>query len=503
MLGILIFCFAYQAYYFILIYWKKWEPWKRLQKALGKDKEDVYKIGTSNDVGNCQELHEINQLSEKSCKSGSLKKIETSKQEGSFLNEQMKKGIVANLSFGQTLTKVSSDIKDNIEMSNQDIFGEAMHKFAILVAARNEESVIGQLLESIHLQEYPADFIDTYIVADNCDDDTAEVARENGAIVYERFNKIEVGKGYALKYLLDQMKEEGKDKDYDGYFIFDADNLLEKDYVKEMDRTFRQGYRIITSYRNTKNFGSNWLTSGYGLWFLHEAQWLNKARMFHGTSCAVSGTGFFFSREILERMGGWHYFLLTEDIEFTISQILQGETIGYCEKAVFYDEQPENFVASWHQRARWVKGYQQVFSKYGHRIWDGITRERRFACFDMTMSIWPAFVLMIASVFINIGLVAVGLATDRDLSFVWYNVGMNLLKTYAAMMGLGIYTLISEWKMIHASTAKKLMSIVTFPIFMYTFAPIAVVALSRKVEWKPIKHSCTVRMSQLSSQVKS
>ena len=479
MLGILIFCFAYQAYYFMLICWKKWEPWKRLQKALGKDTEDVYKIATSNDVGNCQELYGKDQLVEKSCKRDSLKKLEAAKQEG------------------------SADIKNDIEISNQDISGEAMHKFAILVAARNEESVIGQLLESIHLQEYPADFIDTYIVADNCDDDTAEVARENGAIVYERFNKIQVGKGYALKYLLDQMKEEGKDRDYDGYFIFDADNLLEKDYVKEMGRTFRQGYRIITSYRNTKNFGSNWLTSGYGLWFLHEAQWLNKARMLQGTSCAVSGTGFFFSREILEQMGGWHYFLLTEDIEFTISQILQGETIGYCEKAVFYDEQPENFVASWHQRARWVKGYQQVFSKYGQRIWNGITRERRFACFDMTMSIWPAFVLMIASVFINIGLVAAGLATDRDLSFVWYNVGMNLLKTYVAMMGLGVYTLLSEWKMIHASTTKKLMSVVTFPIFMYTFAPIAVVALSRKVEWKPIKHSCTVRMSQLSSQVKS
>ena len=114
------------------------------------------------------------------------------------------------------------------------------------------------------------------------------------------------------------MKEEGKDRDYDGYFIFDADNLLEKDYVKEMDRTFRQGYRIITSYRNTKNFGSNWLTSGYGLWFLHEAQWLNKARMLQGTSCAVSGTGFLVNSSIIKKNNGWKFNLLTEDIQFSV-----------------------------------------------------------------------------------------------------------------------------------------------------------------------------------------
>lgn len=464
MLGILIFCFAYQAYYFLLIYWKKWEPQKYIRKKFFPGSREKL-------PGNIQAEVRINGQKD-------------------FNNAE------------ETVPIVSASTDTLDRSTDQSRQQERIHRFAVLVAARNEESVIGQLLESIHQQEYPSDLIDTYIVADNCEDDTADVARKNGAIVYERFNKIQVGKGYALKYLLDQMKEEGRDKEYAGYFIFDADNLLEKSYIQEMNRTFCQGYRIITSYRNTKNFGSNWLTSGYGLWFLHEAQWLNKARMLHGTSCAVSGTGFFFSREILERMGGWHYFLLTEDIEFTISQILQGETIGYCEKAVFYDEQPENFIASWHQRARWVKGYQQVFAKYGHRIWNGMTKERRFACFDMTMSIWPAFVLMIVSIFINLTLLMVGFATDRDLSFTWYNMGMNLLKTYLAMMGLGTYTLATEWKRIHASAGKKLLSIVTFPIFMYTFAPIAVVALAGKVEWKPIKHSCTIRMSQLSSQTK-
>ncbi len=374
------------------------------------------------------------------------------------------------------------------------------HRFAVLVAARNEEAVIGQLLESIRLQEYPEGLVDTYIVADNCDDDTAEVARQNGAVVYERFNKLQVGKGYALEFLMNQMKEEGSLEQYDGYFIFDADNLLEKNYIQEMNRTFCDGYRIVTSYRNTKNFGTNWLTSGYGLWFLHEAQWLNKARMLNGTSCAVSGTGFFFSREILQKMGGWKYFLLTEDIEFTISQILDGEKIGYCRTAIFYDEQPEKFVQSWHQRERWVKGYQQVFQKYGRQIWNGIFKEKKFACFDMTMSIWPAFFVTAFTIIVNIALVAAGLLLDQDLSFVFYNAGLNLLKTYGAMVLLGGYTLATEWKRIHANVWFKIGSVFTFPIFMFTFAPIAFVALAKKVEWKPIEHHCTLRLSQLSSK---
>lgn len=373
------------------------------------------------------------------------------------------------------------------------------HRFAVLSAARNEENVIGGLIESIRMQNYPADLIDIYIVADNCTDGTAQRARSLGAFVYERHNLSQIGKGYALNFLLDHMEKEGKCQKYDGYFIFDADNLLDKNYIKEMNRVYCRGYEAITSYRNTKNFGVNWLTSGYGLWFLHEAEWLNKARMLLGVSCAVSGTGFFFSRKILERMGGWHYFLLTEDIEFTISQILQGEKIGYCGKAVFYDEQPEKFIPSWNQRARWIKGYQQVFAKYGKQMFRGVFREKRFSCYDMTMAIWPAFFILAASIAISIILFAVGKTTGRDVGFIGFNVVRNLIFTYLSAAFLGAYTLFTEWKKIRATTFQKLRSILTFPIFMFSFLPIAFVALAKKVEWKPIAHHRTMELDELES----
>ena len=97
------------------------------------------------------------------------------------------------------------------------------HRFAVVISARNEANVIGGLIESLKAQRYPSELLDIYVVADNCTDDTAAVSRAAGAYVYERFNKVQVGKGYAMDYLFRRLRTEGRD-DYDGYFVFDADN---------------------------------------------------------------------------------------------------------------------------------------------------------------------------------------------------------------------------------------------------------------------------------------
>ena len=153
------------------------------------------------------------------------------------------------------------------------------HKYAVIIAARNEELVIGQLIKSIKNQKYPEELIDIFVVADNCTDNTARVAKEAGAIVRERFNKAQIGKGYALDYMMKIIEREYSSRKYEGYFVFDADNLLDENYIAEMNKTFNQGYRVITSYRNSKNYDQNWISAGYALWFLHEAEYLNLPRM--------------------------------------------------------------------------------------------------------------------------------------------------------------------------------------------------------------------------------
>ncbi len=374
---------------------------------------------------------------------------------------------------------------------------EKLHRYAVLIAARNEEGVIRQLIESIYQQNYPKELLDVYVVADNCTDATAEAAYSAGAYVYERFNRIKVGKGYALEYLLDRISQSGNMEDYDGFFIFDADNLLDENYVREMNRTFNDGYKVVTSYRNSKNFGDNWISSGYALWFLHEAQFLNRGRMRIGNSCMVSGTGYVVAREVLERTGGWNFFLLTEDIEFTADCIVNGEKIGYCEKAVFYDEQPVKFSESWHQRLRWVKGYFQVQRKYGNLLIKNLGKKGGFSCYDMLMANLPAFILTAAAAAASLTMTILGLATAQDTSFALYSLGMYLVKTSAAMFVLGIYTTLTEWRHIHIPWYKKIGYMFTFPIYMLTYIPIAFAALKKKVEWKPVTHSCRVSLKQI------
>ena len=141
------------------------------------------------------------------------------------------------------------------------------NRYAVLICARNEQRVIGDLIASLRGQTYDQSLLSIFVLADNCTDDTAMVAR---AHVYERFNQVRVGKGYALQELLEHL-EQDYPRGFDGYFVFDADNILAPNYVEAMNRTFSDGHEIVTSFRNSKNYGDNWISAGYALWFLRES----------------------------------------------------------------------------------------------------------------------------------------------------------------------------------------------------------------------------------------
>jgi len=373
---------------------------------------------------------------------------------------------------------------------------EKKHRFAVLVSARNEEKVIGELIKSINSQTYGKENVRVFVVADNCTDETAKTARSLGAKVYKRFNLEKIGKGYALEELLSHISEDYPKNYFDGFFVFDADNVLEENYIEEMNKTFSDGFNIITGYRNSKNYGDNWISAGYSLWFLRESRYLNNSRFLLGNSCAVSGTGFFFSRVILEKCGGWPFHLLTEDIEFTVHNITRGEKIGFCKNAVLYDEQPVSFRQSWRQRIRWAKGYLQVFGKYGKELFKGIFRGD-FSCFDMTMNIMPAVVLSISCAAINLASSIQAVFSGESLLPIIASAGEWLFNMYLTLFAIGAVTTVSEWKQIHTSKIKKIFYAFTFPLFMFTYIPISVAAIFKKVEWKPIEHKIKTSVSEL------
>lgn len=237
------------------------------------------------------------------------------------------------------------------------------HKYAILIAARNEKYVIGNLLDSINKQDYPKEMLTVFVVADNCDDNTAEIARNHGAICYERKDLDHRTKGYALEYLFDRIEEDYGRMSFEGYFIFDADNLLKEDYISKMNDAFDSGEKIITSYRNTKNFDENWIASTYALHWIRSIRTNHRARSVLRLATNIQGTGFLFTNEIVK--DGWHYTSLTEDRALTADAVAQGYMITYQDEAEFYDEQPVSLKVALRQRLRWSKGHLQAFAESG------------------------------------------------------------------------------------------------------------------------------------------
>ena len=362
-------------------------------------------------------------------------------------------------------------------------------RIAILIAARNEEKVIGDLLQSINLQDYDKKCLQTIVIADNCTDSTAQIAKNNGAIVFERFNKEQIGKGYALDFAIDNLRKSGDLDKIDGIIVLDADNILTENYVSEMNKTFSDGYEVFTSYRNSKNYGDNWISAGYGLWYIRESKFLHYARMLLRSSCAISGTGFFVSKKILDKFNGWKFYLLTEDIEFSIFSIINGVKIGCCIDAELFDEQPITFHQSYKQRLRWSKGFFQVWKKHGKELIRGIFKHRKFAFFDMTMNIMPAFILTVVLLFTSTSAIILGVFGLGDPSPVVESLLGYIAFTYSVMFIMGLITIISEWKRIHTSAGRKIGFLFLFPIFMYTYIPISVIVLFKRVAWEPIHHT--------------
>lgn len=374
-----------------------------------------------------------------------------------------------------------------------------LHRYAILIAARNEEKVLPLLLDSIRKQDYPQELLSVYVVADNCTDNTARVAQEYGAWVFSRFDSEKIGKGYALDYLLSQIDATDGLDSYDCFLIFDADNLLQSDYVSQINKVRCAGYEAFCGYRNTKNFGSNWISSGYGLWYIHESTHLNRSRMSIGTGCAVSGTGFGFTRQVLKQTGGWKFFTLTEDLEFGAWCASHGIRIGYCHDAVLYDEQPLTFCQSWRQRTRWAQGGIQVSFRYIRQLLKGIFTGGSwitYTCFEITtLSLWGFILGCLCAV---VSTVSVGL--HSGLSEVLCLLLWGIPTSYISTMIMGALTLAMEWKRIKATRGEKLRSIFTFPFFMMTWLPITLAAPFQKFRWEPIYHTVAVSADSLSKE---
>lgn len=375
-------------------------------------------------------------------------------------------------------------------------------RYAVIVTARNEERVIGKLIESIHAQTYDKGKIKIFVCADSCSDNTAKLCRDMGCVVYERFNTDPnlARKGYALKWLFDYIRADYDITYFDGFAFFDADNVLAPDWFEKMNDAFATGAGMLTTYRNTKNFDTNFISAAYGIHFYRSSATLHRPRHLLGVTTHIAGTGYVLRSHLLK--GGWHYTGLTEDAELTQCMVAQGERIIFCDEAEFFDEQPHNFKVMFRQRLRWAKGKLVIFFKNGWRNLRGIFSckkgGQKWSNYDIFWYNFPGGLyaallsLISAAAGLAAGLVAGTAVGDAVAAVSGWEFYKNILVAagiaYLGYTAQAAVVMLREYKRIHCSAAKKVLYVFTFFWFDLMNLPISVVSLFMRVRWKPIVH---------------
>lgn len=266
------------------------------------------------------------------------------------------------------------------------------NKFALLIAAHDEEVVIGSLIESMLKLEYPKDMYDIFVIADNCTDDTAKIAKGYGVNVCERFSEDKRGKGYALEWMFAKLFN--MKKQYDAVAIFDADNLVHKDFLKEINSKMQDGYKVVQGYIDSKNPEDSWIAASYSIAFWTQNRMFQLSRSNVGLSNQIGGTGFAVETNTLKELG-WGATCLTEDLEFTCKLVLNGEKVGWAHDAIIYDEKPLKLNQSWNQRKRWMQGFTDVASRYFFKLVKKSIVERKFYMFDCALYVLQPFVTLL------------------------------------------------------------------------------------------------------------
>jgi cellulose synthase/poly-beta-1,6-N-acetylglucosamine synthase-like glycosyltransferase len=269
------------------------------------------------------------------------------------------------------------------------------NKFALLIAAHNEEVVIGSLIESMLKLDYPREMYDIFVIADNCTDDTAKIAKDYGVNVCERFSKDKRGKGYALEWMFAKLF--AMEKNYDGVAIFDADNLVHKNFLKEINSKMKEGYKVVQGYIDSKNPEDSWIAASYSIAFWTQNRMFQLARANVGFSNQIGGTGFVVETNTLKKLG-WGATCLTEDLEFTCKLVLNGEKVGWAHDAIIYDEKPLKLRQSWTQRKRWMQGFSDVASRYFFKLVKKSIVERKFYMFDCALYVLQPYVTLLIGI---------------------------------------------------------------------------------------------------------
>ncbi len=352
--------------------------------------------------------------------------------------------------------------------------------FCILIPARDESRVINNIINSIKNQSIKVDLSNVYVIVEDINDHTINICKENNINFFVRKKLDLKSKGYALMEVIEYLYE--SIKSYDLYFIFDADNILDKDYISNMLFMYNMGYDVVTGYRKSSNINTNVITSSSALTFSLINDLLNENKVARNRSITISGTGYFISSEIINKFKSFPFHLMTEDYELSMYLSMNDYNTFYNKEAIFYDEQPTKFSTSIKQRIRWCYGYLQVRRKYRKELKKHLSSKTAFGEY---IGIKPYVLLIIGVIFFYIYLIC-GLFIDFDRYIKIIIFTTSLIYT---LLIIFTYVLLLIDKDLGINKRLKVKTLLFNPIYLISFLYCMIRAMLGNVSWERIEHT--------------
>lgn len=378
-----------------------------------------------------------------------------------------------------------------VKLKDKPMLENKQNRFMAIIPAHNEETVIGNLVNSLRNQDYPKELYDIYVIADNCTDNTARIAKEAGAIVYERFDAQNKTKGYALQWFLQQKIKE--DAPYDAFCVFDADNIVDVNFIKNMNKKLCQGETVVQGYRDIKNPTDSWITAGYAIFYWTMNRFYHLARYNVGLSPLINGTGFMVKFDAI-KPEGWNTQTLTEDIEFSLKRIIKGKKLGWATDAIVYDEQPVGFKQSWSQRSRWTVGHIQCIKSYTKDLIYAIKEHKTLMNVDGLLYILgsiPMFIVTLVLLLLNFVMYMGSGMSGVDLAI---NIARYIIPTFFAPILMGIVIMKLDKKPIKP----MLKGLAMYPFFLGSWLVINFKCLFKQdTKWEKIEHVRDIKINEV------
>ncbi|WP_232699223.1 glycosyltransferase family 2 protein [Brevibacillus daliensis] len=363
--------------------------------------------------------------------------------------------------------------------------------FAVLVAAHNESAVIAPLIENLKKMDYPREMYDIFVICDNCTDNTAEIVRKHGAYACERFDSSKRGKGYGIEWMLEKLWT--MPKQYDAVVMFDADNLVEKNFLAVMNDRLCKGQRVIQGYLDSKNPFDSWITLSYAVTYWFTNRMWQLARHNLGLPNTLGGTGLCIESNLLKEMG-WEATSLTEDLEFATRCIERGVYPCWAHETKVFDEKPIDLRSSMKQRLRWMQGHYDVGGRYIFSVIKKGFKQRRLGMLDAGFYLFqPMYVLIVTFM----SLLFMVRFLDLDLAFVPV---AAFLPDWLVFATTGVFWVLPFLALyLEKVPLKAYLGIILLPIFFLTWLPIFIYAFFTKnnQEWSHTAHTRAIQIEEM------